>query len=61
MFSNADTAEEICREIGRRISLNRRSIGLSQEELAARSGVAKRSVERLNIVRSFMMICCKVG
>ena len=47
MFSNADTAEEICREIGRRISLNRRSVGLPQEDLAARSGVAKRSVERL--------------
>lgn len=47
MFSSADTADEICKEIGQRISLNRRSVGLSQEELAARSGVAKRSVERL--------------
>ena len=47
MFSNADTAEEICSEIGRRVSMNRRSLGLSQEDLAARSGVAKRSVERL--------------
>lgn len=47
MFSNADTAEELGREIGRRVSMNRRSIGLSQEELAARAGVSKRSVERL--------------
>lgn len=47
MFSNADTAEEICAEIGRRISMNRRSLGLSQEELAARAGISKRSVERL--------------
>ena len=47
MFSDADTAEEICGEIGRRVSMNRRGLGLSQEELAARAGVSKRSVERL--------------
>lgn len=47
MFSTADTAEEICREIGRRVSLNRRALGFSQEDLAARADVSKRSVERL--------------
>ena len=47
MFSNANTAEEICREIGRRVSLSRRSLGFSQEDLAARADVSKRSVERL--------------
>ena len=47
MFSNADTSEEICREIGRRVSLSRRSFGFSQEDLAARADVSKRSVERL--------------
>lgn len=47
MFTNADTAEEIIGEIGRRVSLNRRSLGLSQDDLAARTAVSKRSIERL--------------
>lgn len=47
MFTNADTVEEVIGEIGRRVSLNRRSLGLSQDDLAARAAVSKRSVERL--------------
>ena len=47
VFSSADTSEEICLEIGRRLALIRLSIGLSQENLAVRSGVAKRTIERL--------------
>ena len=47
IFSSADTPEEICLEIGRRLALIRLSVGLSQEALAVRSGVAKRTIERL--------------
>ena len=47
IFSSADTSEEICLEIGRRLALIRLSVGLSQKALAVRSGVAKRTIERL--------------
>ena len=47
IISSADTPEEICFEIGRRLALIRLSVGLSQEALAVRSGVAKRTIERL--------------
>ena len=67
IFSSADTPEEICSEIGRRLALLRLSIGLSQEALAVRSGVAKRTIERLESgtanpkIDAFVRVCQALG
>ena len=67
IFSSADTPEEICLEIGRRLALIRLSIGLSQEALAVRSGVAKRTIERLESgtanpkIDAFVRVCQALG
>ena len=67
VFSSADTPEEICLEIGRRLALIRLSIGLSQEALAVRSGVAKRTIERLESgmsnpkIDAFIRVCQALG
>ena len=47
MFDVGNTKEENLRAIGSRLSAIRLSRGLTQAELAARSGVSKRSIERL--------------
>ena len=67
IFSSADTPEEICLEIGRRLALIRLSVGLSQEDLAVRSGVAKRTIERLESgtanpkIDAFVRVCQALG
>ena len=67
VFSSADTAEEICLEIGRRLALIRLSLGLSQEALSVRSGVAKRTIERLEKgtanpkIDAFVRVCLALG
>ena len=67
VFSGADTPEEICSEIGRRLALIRLSLGLSQEALAVRSGVAKRTIERLESgtanpkIDAFVRVCLALG
>lgn len=67
IFSSADTSEEICLEIGRRLALIRLSLGLSQEALAVRSGVAKRTIERLESgtanpkIDAFVRVCQVLG
>lgn len=67
IFSSADTHEEICLEIGRRLALIRLSLGLSQEALSVRSGVSKRTVERLENgtanpkIDAFVRVCLALG
>ena len=46
-FALTDTVDEIARELGKRVAGLRLAMNWSQQELAARSGVSKRSVERL--------------
>lgn len=46
-FAVTDTVEEVVREIGKRIAALRLSMNWSQQELSARAGVSKRSIERL--------------
>ena len=46
-FSLTDTVDEIARELGKRIAALRLAMNWSQQELALRSGVSKRSIERL--------------
>ncbi|MBR0197552.1 MAG: helix-turn-helix transcriptional regulator [Kiritimatiellae bacterium] len=63
MFVVSDTVEETLAEVGRRIASLRLSMNLSQQELALRSGVSKRSLERLeqgvgNLqLKAFLSIC----
>lgn len=47
MVSVGDTAEEILVTLGRRLAAHRLSLGLTQADLAARSGISKPTVERL--------------
>jgi len=47
MFESTETAEEILKDLGVRLSELRLSRGLTQEDLAQRAGVSKRSLERL--------------
>ena len=67
MFNSADTPEEICSEIGRRLALIRLSAGLSQAALAVRSGVAKRTIERMESgaaslrVDALVRVCLALG
>ena len=67
IFSSADTPEEICLEIGRRLALIRLSLGLTQEALSVRSGVAKRTIERLEKgtanpkIDAFVRVCLALG
>ena len=67
IFSSADTSEEICLEIGRRLALIRLSLGLSQEALAVRAGLAKRTIERLESgtanprIDAFVRVCQALG
>ena len=67
VFSSADTPEEICLEIGRRLALIRLSLGLTQEALSVRSGVAKRTIERLEKgtanpkIDAFVRVCLALG
>ena len=67
IFGSADTAEEICLEIGRRLALIRLSLGLTQEALSVRSGVAKRTIERLEKgtanpkIDAFVRVCLALG
>lgn len=67
MFSNADTTEEILRLLGQRLAENRKSLRLTQQELAARAGVSKRSLERLEGGTSnpcldvFVRVCSALG
>ena len=67
IFSSADTAEEICLEIGRRLALIRLSLGVTQEALSVRSGVAKRTIERLEKgtanpkIDAFVRVCLALG
>ena len=46
-FLISDTNDEVVVEVGRRIAALRLSFNWSQQELASRAGVSKRSVERL--------------
>ena len=46
-FLISDTNDEVLAEIGRRIAALRLSFNWSQQELASRAGVSKRSVERM--------------
>jgi len=47
MFEITETTEEIVKGIGMRMCEHRLALGLTQEELAGRAGVSKRSLERL--------------
>jgi len=47
MFQSTDTTEEILKDLGMRLSEQRLARGLTQEDLAWRAGVSKRSLERL--------------
>jgi len=46
-FALTDTVDEIARELGKRVAAHRLAMNWSQQELASRSGVSKRSIERL--------------
>lgn len=66
-FSVVSTPEEVVSEIGRRLAALRISRKLTQAELALRSGVSKRVVERLEngmgrpALESFVQICCALS
>lgn len=63
MFVVTDTVDETLTEVGRRIASLRLSMNWSQQELALRAGVSKRSLERLeqgvgNLqLKAFLSIC----
>ena len=67
MFSIADTPEEVIKTIGTRIAEHRCALRLSQSELAARAGVSKRMVERLESgtfnpgLEPFVRVCLSLG
>ena len=46
-FALTDTVDEIAVELGKRVAALRLALNWSQQELALRSGVSKRSIERL--------------
>lgn len=46
-FSLADTDKEVLCKLGRRIAALRLSMNLTQQELALKAGISKRSLERL--------------
>ena len=47
MFSGSDTVEEILKLLGQRLAEHRKSLRMTQADLAARAGISKRSLERL--------------
>jgi len=67
MFEVTDTTEEILKGVGARLSEIRLSRGLTQEELANRAGVSKRSIERLEAADAnprlsvFVSVCRILG
>ena len=67
MFSNADAPEEILRLAGQRLAEQRLSMRITQAELAARAGISKRTVERLERgetgarMDAFIRICLTLG
>ena len=66
-FFITDTAEEIAQKIGVRMAAIRLSRNLSQAELAARAGISKRSLERLECgtgnpqLSVFVSVCVALG
>lgn len=67
MFEVADTNEEILNAIGERVCQQRLSRRLTQDELAKRAGISKRSLERLEKAESnprlsaFVAVCQVLG
>ena len=66
-FNITATPLETVREIGRRLAALRIANNLTQEELAARAGLSKRVVERLEnnggrpSLEGFVQICCALA
>jgi len=67
MFESTDTTEEIVRGLGVRLAEHRLSLRMTQEELAAKAGLSKRMVERLEKAESkprlsaFVAVCQALG
>ncbi len=67
MFASTDTVDEILSGLGTRLAEHRLSRRLTQEELAKRAGVSKRTVERLETSTSdvrlaaFVAVCQTLG
>ena len=66
-FTFTDTNQEILDELGKRVAGLRLSMNWSQQELSERSGVSKRSIERLeqgagNLnLKAFIAICATLS
>lgn len=66
-FSIVATPQETVREIGRRVAALRLARNMTQAELAARAGLPKRAVERLETgtgrpsLEGFVQICCALA
>ena len=67
MFEVTDTTDEVLKAIGERVCQQRLSRGLTQDELAKRAGISKRSLERLERAESnprlsaFVAVCQVLG
>lgn len=67
MFEATDTVDEILKGIGARVCEQRLSRRLTQEELAKRAGISKRSLERLEKAEAnprlsaFVAVCQVLG
>jgi len=67
MFETTDTVDEILKGLGARLCEQRIARGLTQEELAKRAGVSKRSLERLERAAAnprlavFVAVCQVLG
>lgn len=63
MFEATDTTEEILKELGKRVCEQRLVRRMTQDELAKRAGISKRSLERLEKAESnssltaFISVC----
>lgn len=66
-FNIVATPEETIREIGRRVAALRVARNMTQADLAARAGLSKRAVERLETgtgrpsLEGFVQICCALA
>ncbi len=67
MFELTDTVDEILSGLGARLAEHRQSRRLTQEELAQRAGLSKRTVERLEHatadvrLSAFVAVCQTLG
>ena len=67
MFEASDTVDEIVSALGARLAQRRLSRRLTQDELAKRAGLSKRTVERLETAKgdvrlsAFVAVCQVLG